>query len=130
MLRAIVSTRHTTSTLFSPWRCHRFFAAAVLPSTILPSSLEGVLVDARAYLASVPAVLDAVDASKEDRLLASDARRQLDELFLVVVVGEFNSGKSTTINALLGKKLLADGVTPTTSQISVIKYGEEGKDYR
>jgi ribosome biogenesis GTPase A len=54
--------------------------------------------------------------------LLVDALRGLDELFLVVVVGEFNSGKSTVINALLGGKFLADGILPTTNEISVIKY--------
>jgi small GTP-binding protein len=50
---------------------------------------------------------------------------QLDELFLLVIVGEFNSGKSAFINALLGQRFLVEGVTPTTSAIHLIKYGEE-----
>jgi small GTP-binding protein len=42
-----------------------------------------------------------------------------------VVAGEFNAGKSSFINALLGKPgLLQEGVTPTTSQIYLLKYGE------
>jgi small GTP-binding protein len=41
-----------------------------------------------------------------------------------VVVGEFNSGKSAFINALLGQKLLKEGVTPTTTQINVLQFGE------
>ena len=41
--------------------------------------------------------------------------RQLDELFLLVVVGEFNAGKSAFINALLGQRVLEEGVTPTTT---------------
>ena len=47
--------------------------------------------------------------------------RQLDELFLLVVVGEFNAGKSAFINALLGQPVLEEGVTPTTAQIQVLK---------
>jgi ribosome biogenesis GTPase A len=54
--------------------------------------------------------------------LLSDALKGLDELFLVVVVGEFNSGKSTVINALLGNRFLPDGILPTTNEISIIKY--------
>jgi small GTP-binding protein len=50
---------------------------------------------------------------------------QLDELFLLVVVGEFNAGKSALINALLGDEVLAEGVTPTTSKIHHIGWGEE-----
>ncbi len=53
------------------------------------------------------------------------ALQQLDELFLLVVVGEFNSGKSALINALLGKAYLPQGVTPTTDRIYVVRYGEE-----
>lgn len=48
---------------------------------------------------------------------------QLNDLFLLVVVGEFNSGKSSFLNALLGDKYLDDGVTPTTSKIDTLRYG-------
>ena len=58
--------------------------------------------------------------------LLGDALRALDELFLVVVAGEFNSGKSTLINALLGQKLLPSGVTPTTNEVSILRHLEEG----
>jgi small GTP-binding protein len=54
--------------------------------------------------------------------------RQLDELFLLVVVGEFNAGKSAFINALVGQTVLAEGVTPTTAQIQVVRYGETSTD--
>jgi small GTP-binding protein len=50
---------------------------------------------------------------------------QLDELFLLVVAGEYNSGKSALINALLGQNLLQEGVIPTTTQIQVLRYGPE-----
>jgi small GTP-binding protein len=52
------------------------------------------------------------------------AIHQLDEVFLLVVVGEFNSGKSAFINALLGTAVLEEGVTPTTAHIHVLAYGE------
>ncbi len=41
-----------------------------------------------------PAAQEVVPSMEEAGLLA-DALKQLDEPFLVVVVGEFNSGKST-----------------------------------
>ncbi|NTU75650.1 MAG: dynamin, partial [Anaerolineaceae bacterium] len=58
-----------------------------------------------------------MDRQDEDAL--RQAVQQMDDLFLLVVAGEFNSGKSTFINALLGQKLLKEGVTPTTTQISI-----------
>ena len=54
-----------------------------------------------------------------------DAVNRLDELFLLVIVGEFNSGKSAFINALLEKKVLQEGPTPTTDLINILKYGED-----
>ncbi len=50
---------------------------------------------------------------------------QLDELFLLVVVGEFNAGKSAFINALVGRRVLEEGVTPTTAQVTVLRYGDD-----
>ena len=62
-------------------------------------------------------------ATENEKELVHRGLKQLEELFLVVIVGEFNSGKSSFINALLGDKYLRDGVTPTTNCLHVIKYG-------
>lgn len=43
--------------------------------------------------------------------------------YVAVVVGEFNHGKSTFVNALLGESLLPMGITPTTALLHKIKYG-------
>jgi len=47
-----------------------------------------------------------------------------EDRFHLVVVGEFNHGKSTFVNALLGETVLATGVTPTTAAIHHLKYTE------
>jgi small GTP-binding protein len=47
----------------------------------------------------------------------------LDELFLLVIVGEFNAGKSATINALLREPVLKEGVIPTTQVVTMLRYG-------
>ena len=54
---------------------------------------EALLADERALLASVLAFLEARCPSLEEASLLRDAVAQLDELFLIVVVGEFNSGE-------------------------------------
>jgi ribosome biogenesis GTPase A len=46
-----------------------------------------------------------------------------DERYAVVVLGEFNHGKSTFINALLGSPLLPTGITPTTALLTHISHG-------
>ena len=61
------------------------------------------------------------------RLDTSDLRQvvaSLNDPFLLVVVGEFNAGKSACINKLLGKDLVASGALPTTNQIAIIRYAE------
>lgn len=62
--------------------------------------------------------------AKEDLTTLQKSIAQLDELFLIVVVGEFNSGKSALVNAMLGEKVLQEGVTPTTSHVTLVKWGE------
>jgi small GTP-binding protein len=91
---------------------------------ILTDAQENLLKDSRNLLNDLRSSLIQFGATPEDHGTLADSIRQLDELFLLVVVGEFNSGKSAFINALLGQKLLKEGVTPTTTQINVLQYGE------
>jgi small GTP-binding protein len=65
------------------------------------------------------------DVSSNDLRHFQEAREQLTGLFLLVVAGEFNSGKSSFINALLGERVLPEGVTPTTDRINVLRHGAE-----
>ena len=51
------------------------------------------------------------------------AKLQADR-FNLVVVGEFNRGKTTMVNAVLGAQVLPVGVTPTTAVIHQIEYGD------
>jgi small GTP-binding protein len=64
-------------------------------------------------------------APSEDAELVRRAHADLEELFLLVIVGEFNSGKSAFINALLDAEIAEEGVTPTTDRITVLRYGDE-----
>jgi small GTP-binding protein len=65
------------------------------------------------------------DVAGEDLRRFQEARQQLSGLFLLVVAGEFNSGKSSFINALLGERVLPEGVTPTTDRINVLRHGPQ-----
>jgi len=49
------------------------------------------------------------------------------EPLLVMVMGEFSTGKSTFINALVGEKVTAVNATPTTAVITKLCYGEDEK---
>ena len=91
---------------------------------ILTEAQETLLKDARGLLNDLRVSIVSFEAAPEDQETLAHSIRQLDELFLLVVVGEFNSGKSAFINALLGQRILVEGVTPTTTQINVLRFGE------
>lgn len=61
-----------------------------------------------------------IDTEKKIR----DMAVQVEEPFYLVVAGEYNSGKSTLINALLGENVLKAGPTPTTHKITILTYGD------
>ncbi|HEY8144846.1 MAG TPA: dynamin family protein [Kofleriaceae bacterium] len=61
------------------------------------------------------------------KTLAGDIARERipkleEERFHLVVLGEFNHGKSTFVNALLGAAVLPTGITPTTATINRVAY--------
>jgi small GTP-binding protein len=91
---------------------------------VLSSSQEALLREERALLMRLRALLARLDASVEQQESLAQSIAQLDELFLLVVVGEFNAGKSAFINALVGQPLLTEGVTPTTAVITLLEYGD------
>ncbi|MHB9150775.1 MAG: dynamin family protein [Thermoleophilia bacterium] len=96
-----------------------------MPRNILTEKHRKLLAEERAVLADLQVILARHDAGRDDQQILERSIRQLDELFLLVVAGEFNSGKSTFINALLGTRLLEEGVTPTTSRIHTLVYGSD-----
>lgn len=65
------------------------------------------------------------------RRLDADLVSKLErDRFHLVVVGEFNHGKSSFVNALLGRRVLPVGVTPTTAVVHHIVYGDEPQVHR
>ncbi|MCC9074680.1 dynamin family protein [Litorilinea aerophila] len=102
---------------------------------ILNQEYDQLIRRERALLENLRVLLARIDAPDEDLDLLKRSLQQLEELFLLVVVGEFNAGKTAFINALLGKRLLEEGVTPTTSRIHLLRYGDppgqepSGDDY-
>lgn len=93
-------------------------------SMILTDAQAQLLHDEKAFLAQLHAKLAELKSPAADLDTLRESLLRLDELFLIVVVGEFNSGKSTLINALLGASVLPEGVTPTTTRVTLVKYGE------
>ncbi|HTQ48214.1 MAG TPA: dynamin family protein [Polyangiaceae bacterium] len=63
--------------------------------------------------------------SQRDRVDRDLVRKLEEDRFHLVVVGEFNHGKTTFVNALLGHAALPVGVTPTTAAIHHIRWADK-----
>ena len=92
---------------------------------MLTERQESLLEQERRILNTLRSALQqfGVDVAPGDMRTLDDTIAHLDELFLLVIAGEFNSGKSSFINALLGERVVPEGVTPTTDRINLLRYG-------
>ena len=93
-------------------------------SKLLSPDQDELLKEERRVLGRLRLSLSKFDAAPEHQSALEKSIEQLDELFLLVIVGEFNAGKSAFINALLGSRVVEEGVTPTTAQINVLQFGD------
>ncbi|HQY92977.1 MAG: dynamin family protein [Caldilinea sp.] len=92
---------------------------------ILTAEQDQLIRRERSLLEDLRVLLVRLGAADDDLAMLKRSLHQLDELFLLVVVGEFNAGKTAFLNAMLGERLLVEGVLPTTSQIQVLRYGAQ-----
>lgn len=83
----------------------------------------------RSVAAAALRLIEKAAQALEVEAIVNAVRQTLQEMererFNVVVVGEFSRGKSTFINALLGKRVLPSSPTPTTAVLSKITYRKE-----
>jgi len=90
----------------------------------VPESFRELVAREREAITDLQVLLARVGADEEHLADARTALSDLDGLFMIVVAGEFNAGKSSLLNALLGEAVMPEGVTPTTDRITVLTHGE------
>lgn len=77
------------------------------------------------YVTGLLDTLGTVDSLPAEQLeQARDAMFHADHPYLTVLIGAFNTGKSSIINALIGQDVLNTGAIPTTNKIAILRYGE------
>jgi tetratricopeptide (TPR) repeat protein/GTP-binding protein EngB required for normal cell division len=96
----------------------RFVLAADAPVPPPGASLVGLLGWTHGFAARTPALIAHAPA-------AGRALEAFDRPLLVAVMGEFNAGKSSFVNALVGEEVAPTGVTPTTATVNVLRHGEK-----
>ena len=92
---------------------------------LLTQTQKDLLSQERELLNKIQITLVKYGVQEKDQSALEESIRQLDDFFLLVVVGEFNAGKSAFINALLGDEVLEEGVTPTTTKVNILRFGDE-----
>jgi len=92
---------------------------------LLTGQEQQLIEDELSLLDRLSATLARYPAAEEDQSAVKRASEHLIALFLLVIVGEFNAGKSAFINALIGAEVMPEGVTPTTSVINLLRHGSE-----
>lgn len=90
----------------------------------VPESFHELVQREREAITDLQVLLARLGADEEHLGDVRTALADLDGLFMIVVAGEFNAGKSSLLNALLGETVMPEGVTPTTDRITVVTHGE------
>ena len=81
--------------------------------------------DVTAAIAELVTLANRIGARSLAGRIDTDLVQKLQaDRFHLVVVGEFNHGKTTFVNALLGRDILPVGVTPTTAVIHHLEYAD------
>ena len=91
-------------------------------ATVLSPAIQGLKQRHRTTLEGLERTLLHAHAHDEDLAVLRDSIINLEGLFLLCTVGEFNSGKSSLINALLGVDHCKVGVIPTTAAVTLLRH--------
>lgn len=95
---------------------------------ILPDEAARTVEQERELLERVRVFADRLEPDGESTRRVSELINHLDDMFLLVVVGEVKAGKSAFINALLGAEVCPEGPLPLTDRVHVLGYGEEEQE--
>lgn len=94
-----------------------------LLATVVDAETQRLLRREAELLVKLREILEVEQVDEQKRV--EDLLAGLEDLFTVVIVGEFNAGKSSFINALFGEKLRAEGPIPVDDRISLLRFAEE-----
>ena len=87
--------------------------------------IDSGLASSNPLLVSIRQTRRAINTEETPIKSAFDSlERRAEEPMKVAITGQFSSGKSTFLNALLSKDILPTGVTPVTSKVNYIRYGD------
>ncbi|WP_434688109.1 dynamin family protein [Pseudanabaena minima] len=94
--------------------------------------LQGFQLQKQSLLKRINHLSQLIDDGIKESLLPVTFRDEIQAIkdklesqrFRVAVIGDFSTGKSTLLNALLGEKIQPTSALPCSGTISILKYGE------
>jgi hypothetical protein len=95
---------------------------------ILPEEAVETVEKERVLLERVRSFAERFEPHGEEVRRVAGLIQHLDDLFLLVVVGEVKAGKSAFINSLLSADLCPEGPLPLTDKVHVLGYGSEEQE--
>jgi small GTP-binding protein len=114
-LEAVATVTHPRAMAWA-----KLVATDVVRAWLPPAAAGSAWADVLARLGThARAIEDREGAASLDDLSAERGRP-----LRIAVVGEFNAGKSTFINALLGAEVAAVGIVPTTATSHLLRWGQ------
>lgn len=91
---------------------------------ILDDKYSKIILEEKLLLTNLLAEIEILsDEDLKNKLVS--VIENLENLFSIVFIGEFSTGKSSIINTLLGQDVLSEGITPTTDQITILKFSDQ-----
>lgn len=91
---------------------------------ILPEEAQRAVESERVLLARVKELAERFEPGGPDAARVRELLGHIDDLFLLVVVGEVKAGKSSFINALLRADVCPEGPIPITDRVHLLTWGE------
>lgn len=96
-----------------------------MAKTLLQERQRQLLQQERQLASKLDTCIMTFEGNENHKITLQQILVSLDDLFLLVIVGEFNAGKSACINSLLHNDVLEEGVIPTTQQVTILRYGDQ-----
>lgn len=96
--------------------------------TAMMDGIESLRMRTKTLLEGVLRLWDDVHQGQRDgaeRQVLVETRDHLEDAFLVVIAGEFNAGKSSLLNAIVGSEVMTEGATPTTDAVTMLRYAPQ-----